>query len=65
MWCHGWVGVGYGVAGIGLPILAIISITVAAALTVALVTYGITCAVLKPSDKLDEPNLQASNQRQV
>lgn len=42
-------------AGVQLPILALVGIAVAAALAVGIVAGGITYAVLKPSNKLDEP----------
>ncbi|MFP3020040.1 MAG: ankyrin repeat domain-containing protein [Wolbachia sp.] len=48
------IGVGCGVAGVQLSVLAIVGIAVAAALAVGLVAGGITHAVLKPSNKLDE-----------
>ncbi|WP_128081713.1 hypothetical protein [Wolbachia endosymbiont of Dactylopius coccus] len=50
------VGVGCGVAGVQLSVLAIAGIAVAAALAVGIVAGGITYAVLKPSNKLDEPD---------
>ncbi|WP_341821469.1 hypothetical protein [Wolbachia endosymbiont (group A) of Myopa testacea] len=50
------VGVGCGVTGVQLSVLAIVGIAVAAALAVGLVAGGITYAVLKPSNKLDEPD---------
>ncbi|WP_341812468.1 hypothetical protein [Wolbachia endosymbiont (group A) of Conops quadrifasciatus] len=46
------VGIGCGVADVQLSVLAIAGI--AAALAVGLVAGGITYAVLKPSNKLDE-----------
>ncbi|WP_264329123.1 hypothetical protein [Wolbachia endosymbiont (group A) of Andrena hattorfiana] len=51
------VGVGCGVAGVQLSVLAIVGIDVAAALAVGLVAGGITYAISKPSNKLDELNL--------
>ncbi|WP_374699017.1 ankyrin repeat domain-containing protein [Wolbachia endosymbiont (group B) of Limnophora tigrina] len=50
------IGVGCGVASVQLSVLAIVGIAVAAALAVGLVAGGITYAVLKPSNKLDEPD---------
>ncbi|WCR59875.1 MAG: hypothetical protein PG978_001323 [Wolbachia endosymbiont of Ctenocephalides felis wCfeF] len=58
------VGVGCGVAGVALPMLAIAGIAVAAALGVGLVAYGITYAVSKPNSVTDNPdvdNLGAAN----
>lgn len=52
------VGIGYGIAGVGLPILAIAGIAITAALVVGTIAGGITYLVLKPSDKLDQSNLQ-------
>ncbi|MDR2045834.1 MAG: hypothetical protein LBP77_02490 [Rickettsiales bacterium] len=50
------VGGGCFAAGVQLPILALVGIAVAAALAVGIVAGGITYAVLKPSNKLDEPD---------
>ncbi|WP_353288539.1 hypothetical protein [Wolbachia endosymbiont (group A) of Pogonocherus hispidulus] len=50
------VGGGCFAAGAQLSILAIAGIAVAAALAVGIVAGGITYAVLKPSNKLDEPD---------
>ncbi|MCA7010854.1 hypothetical protein [Wolbachia endosymbiont of Tribolium confusum] len=57
------VGVGCGIAGVGLPILVIASIAASAALVIGLAAAGITYSVLKPSDKLDKPGLKAANQQ--
>ncbi|WP_341822405.1 hypothetical protein [Wolbachia endosymbiont (group A) of Clivina fossor] len=50
------VGGGCFAAGVQLSVLAIVGIAVAAALAVGIVAGGITYAVLKPSNKLDEPD---------
>lgn len=50
------VGGGCFASGVQLPILAIVGIAVTAALVAGLVAGGITYAVLKPSNKLDEPD---------
>ncbi len=49
-------------AGVQLPILALVGIAVAAALAVGIVAGGITYAVLKPSNKLDGPDLKQSSE---
>lgn len=57
------IGVGCGIAGIGLPILVIASIAVSAALVIGAIAGGITYSVLKPSDKLDKPDLEIASQQ--
>ncbi|NSM56606.1 hypothetical protein HET73_03830 [Wolbachia endosymbiont of Atemnus politus] len=53
------VGIGCGVADIGLPILAIVGIALAAAaVLVGFIAYGITYVALKPSNELDKTNVQ-------
>ncbi|MFP3016491.1 MAG: ankyrin repeat domain-containing protein [Wolbachia sp.] len=56
------VGIGCGIAGVELSILAIVGIAVAAALVVGVIT-GVTYSVLKPSYKLDKLDLEVTNQR--
>ncbi|WP_434732014.1 hypothetical protein [Wolbachia endosymbiont of Zygogramma bicolorata] len=46
------VGVGFGIANVGLSTLVIAGI--AATLVVGIVAFGITYAVSRPSDKLNE-----------
>ncbi|WP_264953814.1 WD_0033/WD_0034 family tandem repeat-containing protein [Wolbachia endosymbiont (group A) of Endotricha flammealis] len=54
------VGIGCGIAGVELSILAI---AVAAALVIGVIAGGITYSVSKPSDKLDKPDLEVANQQ--
>ncbi|WP_353276266.1 hypothetical protein [Wolbachia endosymbiont (group B) of Villa cingulata] len=55
------VGIGCGVIGVELSILAIVGIAVAAALVIGVIAGGTTYSVLK----LDEPPLGIANQQQV
>ncbi len=48
------VGVGFGIANVGLSTLDIAGIAVAAALVVGIVAFAITYAVSRPSEKLNE-----------
>ncbi|WP_264377796.1 leucine-rich repeat domain-containing protein [Wolbachia endosymbiont (group B) of Philonthus cognatus] len=57
------VGIGCGVIGIELSILAIAGIAVAAALVIGVIAGCITYSVSKPSDKLDKPDLEVANQQ--
>ncbi|RDD34749.1 Ankyrin repeat domain protein [Wolbachia endosymbiont of Cylisticus convexus] len=57
------IGIGCSIAGVELSILAIAGIAVAAALVIGVIASGITYSVLKPSDKLDKPDLEAANQQ--
>ncbi|NSX83346.1 hypothetical protein GOM44_02725 [Wolbachia endosymbiont of Atemnus politus] len=59
------VGIGCGVAGMGLPILSIVGIALAAALAVGLVAGGITYAVSKPGYKLDETYVPGQKAKKV
>ncbi|WP_353278956.1 ankyrin repeat domain-containing protein [Wolbachia endosymbiont (group B) of Longitarsus flavicornis] len=52
------VGVGFGIANVGLSTLVIAGI--AAALVVGIVAFGITYAVSRPSDKLNETYSKAA-----
>ncbi|WP_353280584.1 ankyrin repeat domain-containing protein [Wolbachia endosymbiont (group B) of Cyclophora punctaria] len=54
------VGIGCGIAGVELSILAI---AVAAALVIGVIAGGITYSVSRPSDKLDKPDLEVTNQQ--
>ncbi|RDD34928.1 Ankyrin repeat protein [Wolbachia endosymbiont of Cylisticus convexus] len=51
------IGIGCGITGIELSILAIAGIAVAAALVIGVIAGGITYSVSKPSNKLDKPDL--------
>ncbi|MDD9335042.1 MAG: hypothetical protein PV347_03240, partial [Rickettsiaceae bacterium] len=57
------VGIGCGVIGIELSILAIVGIALAAGLVVGFAVGGVTYQVLKPSDKLDKPCLGVASQQ--
>lgn len=57
------VGGGCFAVGIQLPILALIGIVVAAAVLTGFVAGGITYSALRPSDKLDKPDLEVANQQ--
>lgn len=57
------VGGGCFAVGIQLPILALIGIAVAAAVLTGFVAGGITYSALRPSDKLDKPDLEVANQQ--
>ncbi|MFP3033577.1 MAG: ankyrin repeat domain-containing protein, partial [Wolbachia sp.] len=54
------VGIGCGIAGVELSILAI---AVAAALVTGIIAGGITYSVSRPNDKLDKPDLEVTNQQ--
>ncbi|OJH30342.1 Phosphocholine transferase AnkX [Wolbachia endosymbiont of Armadillidium vulgare] len=56
------VGGGLFAAGVALPMLALIGIAVASALVIGVIAGGITYSVLKPRDKLDEPDLGVNQQ---
>lgn len=54
------VVIGCVATNVGLPILVIASIAIAAALAIECIAGGITYAVLKPNDKLNETTLSAT-----
>jgi len=56
------VSIGCGAASVGLSALVITGIAVAAGLAIGVVAGGITYAISKPSDKLDEVKLKGSDQ---